>query len=266
MKYKLIACDFDGTLGQAPDYMHQGTVDAIKEYQQKGGKFVVCTGRTFCSIRRILVDYGVDCEVIASQGSIFANSMSGEIYQKAGIPVEIAVKIIESLRQDDGAIYVDYDNMHHTDTSNEITEIYQSLTRIKAHEVDDILQFVKDNNAPVQRVIFICHPSKVKEYESKYKNMFDGVSANSGAKIIVEFAYDEFSKGKGVATFADKYGIPYDQVMVMGDSTNDSSMFGVGFYGVAVGDAVDDLKKLAEEVAPDFNDNPVLAMLKKYCL
>ena len=44
MKYKLVIADFDGTLGNVPDYVHPDTIKAIKEYQSKGGIFAIITG------------------------------------------------------------------------------------------------------------------------------------------------------------------------------------------------------------------------------
>ena len=52
MKYKLFIADYDGTLGGF-EGINSETVDAIKEYEKKGGKFAVCTGRMFKNIRDI---------------------------------------------------------------------------------------------------------------------------------------------------------------------------------------------------------------------
>ena len=57
MKYEMMISDFDGTLGRLSE-INAETVEAIKEFEQKGGKFVICTGRMYCSIERICLKYG----------------------------------------------------------------------------------------------------------------------------------------------------------------------------------------------------------------
>ena len=43
MKFDLFVSDFDGTLGTAPADITPNTVQAVREYIKKGGKFVICT-------------------------------------------------------------------------------------------------------------------------------------------------------------------------------------------------------------------------------
>ena len=51
MKYKLFITDYDGTLGGAPENtIDSQTLSAIDKFEQKGGKFVVCTGRMLTSV------------------------------------------------------------------------------------------------------------------------------------------------------------------------------------------------------------------------
>ena len=59
MKYKLFLSDFDWTLGLAPDFVEQETIKAIKEYQKQGGIFVICTGRSYLSIKAVCEKYGI---------------------------------------------------------------------------------------------------------------------------------------------------------------------------------------------------------------
>ena len=47
MKYKLMISDYDGTLGGAPtNTIDDETLSAIREYQEKGGIFVIYTGNS----------------------------------------------------------------------------------------------------------------------------------------------------------------------------------------------------------------------------
>ena len=59
MKYKLFISDYDGTLGVAPqNEIDAETLEAINKYVDRGGVFIVCSGRETSSITRILKKYG----------------------------------------------------------------------------------------------------------------------------------------------------------------------------------------------------------------
>ena len=70
MKYKLFISDYDGTLGHAPQNdIDEETLSAIKKFIDKGGKFVVCSGRETTSISRILKNSGLKGLVASFQGA-----------------------------------------------------------------------------------------------------------------------------------------------------------------------------------------------------
>ena len=71
MKFDLIISDYDGTLGGVPENtIDEQTVSAINKYIDKGGKFVVCTGRMFSSIQSICKKVGLKGIVVAFQGAM----------------------------------------------------------------------------------------------------------------------------------------------------------------------------------------------------
>ena len=60
MKYKLFISDYDGTLGEAPaNQIDVETLEAIAEFEKKGGVFVVCSGRETASIMPILKKFNI---------------------------------------------------------------------------------------------------------------------------------------------------------------------------------------------------------------
>ena len=53
MKYKMIISDYDGTTAIG-NKVPLDVVNAIKNYQNRGGKFVFCTGRAESSIIKVM--------------------------------------------------------------------------------------------------------------------------------------------------------------------------------------------------------------------
>ena len=69
MKYKAIFCDFDGTLCQLPP-VSKRNIEAVKSYVEKGGKFIITTGRIFQAAYPQILSFGVKMDrAIVSQGA-----------------------------------------------------------------------------------------------------------------------------------------------------------------------------------------------------
>jgi hydroxymethylpyrimidine pyrophosphatase-like HAD family hydrolase len=62
------------------------------------------------------------------------------------------------------------------------------------------------------------------------------------------------------------YNIPLEEILTVGDSTNDIDLVKGPWYGVAVGDGKEALKAVAKEVTVPFEQKPVKVLLEKYCL
>ena len=107
---------------------------------------------------------------------------------------------------------------------------------------------------------------KVEEVSEKIRKKFgDKVIVNSGAPCLIEVINPDCCKGEAVKFLSARYGIPESEIITMGDSTNDLTLIAVG-YGVAVGNAREELKKAAKEITVPFEEDPVAEIIYKYCL
>ena len=72
-------------------------------------------------------------------------------------------------------------------------------------------------------------------------------------------------KGTALKKIADGYGIAMSEVIAMGDSFNDVAMIKAAGLGVAMGNACEPIKKLADITAPTNNADGVAEIINKYC-
>lgn len=73
----------------------------------------------------------------------------------------------------------------------------------------------------------------------------------------------ECFEGNAIKALCKRLQISLEEVIVFGDSLNDKSMFEVAGYSVAMGNASDELKKIADEVTLDNNSNGIPYALKE---
>ncbi len=267
MKYKLFVSDFDGTLGIAPGIIKEETLSAIEEYQKKGGIFVIITGRMYSSIRNICLKYNFKGIVVSYQGAMINDIQTGESLFLGGIDYELASKVAQDFVDEGVQTVVDIDDTMIYNKRSKYTDYYENSVGVKGRLEKDVVGLVLKEKKIVQKVGTIGAPEECEKLVEKYQNKYgDKLVYNSGSRHLVEVVSRACSKKFAVEFLANYYNIPLSQVIAVGDSTNDIELLKGDWHGVAVGDAREELKAIADEITVPFEDNPVKVLLEKYCL
>lgn len=264
MKFDLVISDYDGTLGIG-NKVNPQTVEAINQYVKKGGKFVLCTGRMFKAIEGICKQYGLNGIVASFQGALINDINTGEIIRDGGIDYEFAAQAIVDLKSENAPVVADIDDYMYCEKPSNYTEFHKEFTRVI--QVENLEKFVLEQKKPVYKIISTADAEFISYLTQKYGEKYKGKAlCNNGSDTIMEIVNPEYSKGTAVRFLAKHFGIPLNKVMTIGDSTNDFELMGDEWHGVAVGDAKEQLKKLAKEVTVPYAEQPVKTLLEKYCL
>lgn len=267
MKFDLFVTDFDGTFGVAPDYVDEETVETVKEYVRRGGKFVICTGRMYTSIRAICLKYGLEGIVISYQGAMINDIKTGDSIFLGGIDYPLAAEVAEKLLSEGIQTVVDIDDILYYEHSSEYTDYYEKAVHITGKQVESLTDLVLREKKPVQKVGGICDVETAKRLTEKYNEIYkDKLIINNGSPKLIEVINPDCSKGFAVKFLSEYYGVPFDKIITVGDSTNDIELVKGEWYGVAVGDAREELKAVAKEITVPYKDKPVKVLLEKYCL
>ena len=274
MKYKLFISDFDGTLGHSPENtIDQETLTAIKEYSSKGGTFVICSGRNLDSLTNILSSVNMQNTgvLVGIQGSIMKDLQTGELLFCDGLDKKTAIDFTNRLLADGHSVVLFLGDVMHFEQRDERIAYYVKMHGNISHKgnyVDSLEKEIEKSQYPVTKVLGICEKGLEDFFQAKYNEIYKGknISVNSGGSYLLEGINPKLDKGNAVRFLAKHYNIPLDQVITVGDSTNDIPLVKGEWHGVAVGDAKQALKDVAKEVTVPYKDKPVLHLLKKYCL
>lgn len=265
MKYKLFVSDFDGTLGIAPDVITPQTVQAIKKYIAQGGKFVICTGRMFSSIKLICEKYGLDGIVISYQGATIDDLTQNKRILEGGIEHNLAAQVAKELLQEGMPACVDVEDVMYCETESEYTDFHKEFAPV--FKVESIVDLVLKKAKPVMKVVSTGEPEKIYQLTQKFQERYGSqLVVNNGSDRLIEIIDPRYSKGSSVRFLSKYYDIPFEQIIAVGDSTNDIELVKGEWHGVAVGDAREELKKVAKEITVPFKQDPVKVLLEKYCL
>lgn len=264
---RLIVSDFDGTLINSRNTLTERVRRAVNEYVSGGGVFAVCTGRMLRSILPRVRELGLKGLVAAYQGSVIADIESGKMLRSNCINVSDCVEICAFAEKHNYACNTYSDEVLYSSlpAGNKGLAVYESITGVKALNVAKMSEFVAYNNLACNKITFLVYPEErerlFKLLQNEFSERFD---VTCSAASLVEISPKGDDKGAALKYIADYFGIDLSSSVAIGDNLNDLSMIKIASVGVAVGNAVDELKREADYVSASNNDDAVAEVIEKF--
>lgn len=275
---KVIASDMDGTLLNSRHEICSENINAIKMAEDKGIKFVIVTGREYESVKPIINANELRCQCILMNGAEYRDE-DGNILESININKERFIQIVDILKNDGGSILLFTNDGIYTTTNKEdafnavVKEIQtfevevsyeEALEKAKTHPRFTKLKYIEDINKfsesgiEVRKILtFNDDLDKVVERKKQLSDIGD-LAVSSSFYNNIEITNISAQKGIILGKYADKNGIPRDEIMVLGDSFNDYSMFTEFNLSFAMGNAIPEIKEVAKYIT-DTNDNAGVA-------
>lgn len=271
MKYKAIFCDFDGTLYRDDHTVSSRNLEAIRAYLDRGGKFVISTGRLFQSVRKQLDALGLnEGEVIVCQGAGVYDASTGRRLWAETIRRDYALecaRFIDSSSDVVGMMYID--DECYAVQKNEFSDRFVQICGIDYRATGCKLeQFLIDRpSLNVTKLLAMVVPSAAMEFCRRGERLLGGkMDFARSQEFLVEMMQVGVNKGKACEYLCRRYGIEADESIALGDSENDLPMIRFAGLGVAMGNAFDNVKEDADYVAPSNDDDGVAHVIEKFCL
>ncbi|MCL2573901.1 MAG: Cof-type HAD-IIB family hydrolase [Defluviitaleaceae bacterium] len=271
--YKLIACDVDGTLMNLDFKVNSDDRNAIMKAQEKGVIVTLCSGRSYRSLKGFAAELG-----IPPKGSYLVGFNGGTIYDYENLDVvkqevldkDAGLKAVEIFKsRGRGVEIVVYINgeciLHETDAEYAIK--YQKTSQCDWQNTDDIVETAKNLEAMI-KIIFIGENSDLKELEAELDGQLgETTDTIFTADYMLEVSPAVCTKANGVKWLCQKYGIDMSEVICIGDNHNDISMLSEAGLGVAVANAVDAARAIADYVTiNDCTNGAVAEVIDKFIL
>lgn len=265
MKYKLIVSDFDGTifshkLMEVPESVR----NAITEYVEKGGKFVLCTGRMYTAIKKYATSLGLNGELLCLQGSVCCDLETDEELFVFDIPFETTLKIAKFVEAR-GWIYHFYHDLRlFTKSENKFTDIYENMVNVKAvYTRSEVSEVIEENEYTAHKFIVMTEPEEAKEKIEILRAAFPNIDVSQSNPLFIELVDKSSGKGNAVLRLAKMLNVDIDDVVVMGDETNDLTMLEVAGLALAPENAVDAVKEVADVIYPSVHEGGASVMIRK---
>lgn len=264
MKYRLIVSDFDGTVLRSDRTASERTINAIKAYREAGGTFVISTGRMFKSIvnhAHVLGLDGINIPVSAMDGGVIKESVTGKTIASFAIPYEQAAQFgLECERM--GCYYQVYtEDTLFVAEENDFNRGYCEISKIGMTAVGRLSDYIIKNKLPCVKVLI--SDKNVESYLNYFKDRYADMQFFLSHISFLDGASIKAGKGNALGILADYLGVDMSETIALGDSMNDISMVKEAALGVAMANADDRLKKVADLIAPSNDDDGVAYVIER---
>ncbi len=268
MKYKLISVDIDDTLLNRNKEITPKTKEVLIEAQKKGFKVVIASGRLPYGVK----PYAQQLKVLENggyymgfNGGAIFNS-KGEIIEKTYLDRKYIKPVYEVFKHYNVTTMVHKGDVIYADKKvNKYTKIESEVIGLPLNLVDDIAEFV---DFDVHKLLVAGENRVLTEIEkSLIKKFGKDIDIYLSAPWFLEVMPKGISKGLGLKALCRHIGIDMSEVIACGDSFNDISMVKMAGLGVAMANAEESLKAVADYVTENDCDNDGIAeVIEKFIL
>lgn len=262
MKYKLIATDCDGTLINGRHELTPRTLSAIKKCLDSGIIFVLATGRPTYGVQWFADLFDENLPLVTYNGAAVTMSKTKETILGQIIPPELSMEAINLGRERGAGVVTYVDNRLYIAEHNKFTIEYANFFNITPNVPEDIGEVVKNGTT---KVLWTDTPESIGRYYFDMERHFMGrLNCHTSASSLLEFVGAETSKGLALKKIGDLYGIQPDEMIAIGDGFNDVSMIEYAGLGVAMANAPDGVKKIADRVTLTNDEDGAAAIIEEF--
>ena len=271
MSKYLALCDLDDTLLTWEKKITDETKSFLKEWKEKGNIFAICTGRPYTGAMHFQEELNLNMPMVTDNGCAIYNLDGKNKFFE--IPLEVFKSFLSETKGMDAYMY--------TITGYNVAYSH-NLSFVPSwiiHNEDNTLKIVEgEPSETLEHPPLICNYwVKVEEFErflgviEKYKDEIFyrnwGRYFQEGLDLdiySIEIHSKRASKGLALRYLKEYYHIDSDKTLAFGDQLNDISMIEEAHYGVAMINAVGELKSVTKyETDYDFNNNGVIEFIRK---
>ncbi|OAJ73649.1 haloacid dehalogenase [Brevibacillus sp. SKDU10] len=265
--YRMIVLDLDDTLLQDDHTISTRTKIALMKAQEAGVKVVLASGRPTYAMTHIaeeleLAKYG--SFILSFNGAKIINWKTKEELFSSTLPVETVHELYDiSKNEQVGILSYDGDDI----VAETVTAYTQKESEITGMNMKEVESFKQAITRPVVKVLMVDDPAKLAIVERKLQKQLEGqLSVMRSKPFFLEFTEAGVDKGTSLHQLIHKLGIEQAEVIAIGDSYNDLAMINFAGLGVAMGNAPDDIKEIADYVTDTNMNHGVAKVVETFIL
>ena len=258
---KLVATDIDGTILIPEGEFRRPVVDCIKKLSNAGIKVVLVTGRMNSAAKLIAKDVGLHTPVISYQGGLIMQD-DKILYEKC-LSESQCERILDWAKQE--KIHI---NLYNEDCLYSEKDCYEVQRYCKnLHTVFKVKEFDKIKKTRINKLLAIDYenPQRINKYEKELQRVFPDINIVKSTPYFLEFSNLEATKAHAVSFLQNYWNIKKEETLSIGDQNNDITLLKAGGIKIAMGNATEELKSIADEITDNVYNDGFVKAIDKHC-
>lgn len=268
MSYKLVAIDLDGTLLNKQDLVSEYNQKVLQNLKEKGIMVAIITGRRFISMMDVVKDLNIGLPYICFNGGMIVNYNDHKIIHKEALDLTVSKNVINEMKEINipvfiykaevagpATYYINGGDHPRVKRYIEYETKRNQIAQIK--DIDTDLDFspicIKSfgYSSTIEKVEYLKD-----KYNTKDLTWLQTIGVNKETHYL-ELYPSKANKVNGLKWLSEKYKVKKDDIIAIGDNLNDLEMLEWAGLGIAMGNAHETTKSVADVVAGDSDDDGV---------
>lgn len=266
---KLIITDLDGTALENWETLHPKTKEALMAAKEAGHIVVIATGRPARASLHFYEELGLDTPIINFNGAYIHHPKDDSFEDiVAQIPTEVIITLFDSeLKNYIVNAFCEYkDHLYVLNQGDTVRDWFhiETCTSVKFGPFKETLDehpngFLLEAKPGYEQ--------KVMEFlRTNYSDLVTCRNWDGDNKNIIEVFKNDTNKGTAIEKLATYFNIEQKDIIAFGDGDNDIEMLTYAGTGVAMENAIDQLKEVANHVTKTNKESGVAHYIHEYIL
>jgi len=272
LRYRLLALDIDGTLVNTRDELSPPAREALVRARKAGIHVVLATGRRYSRVLHLVEPLGIEVPLVTASGALVKDPRDHRTLYRAEFDRAVLCQSMAIIEEHG------YDPVVCADTYSEGFDFYQPLAEVKSVELTEYFEL----NPGEGRVwpdlathpppgVFVGFTMGTRDQMLQLER---GLHARLPGKLstnvlrsprylgfMCEFAPAGVTKWSAIRRLANGWSVADEAICAVGDDVNDVPMIRAAGLGVAMGNAVPQVKEAADRIAPSQADDGLVAVV-----
>lgn len=273
---RVIAMDMDGTLLNSRKEISPRTREALIRAQKEGIILILASGRPTTGLMRFAKELEMDKHhglLVSYNGSQVVDCGTGEVLFNQALSVKEGKAVLEHMKKFDRVrpmidkgkyMYVNnvYDQfIMFNGRAFNVMEYESRGGNFNLCEERDLAAFV---DFPLNKILTTADPEYLQAHYKEMMEPFkDTLSCMFTGPFYFEFTAKGIDKAKALRAVLEPMGYKREDMIAFGDGQNDASMLNYAGYGVAMANAVEELKAQADEVTASLDEDGIALTVER---
>lgn len=257
---KLIATDIDGTILKYNFEFNQEVKDCITKLTNDDVKVVLVTGRMHSATDYIAEELGLNTPIVSYQGGLIKHN--GETLYEKHLDPNVAKEIIHWAKKNDVHLNLYMDDELYVEKDDAVVRRYtgersagfivKSFSELKLEKINKMLAIdFEDEN-------------KVTMWKEYLANKYADLHIVKSTPYFCEICHEEATKACAVNFLKEYWTLERTEIMTIGDQNNDIELLSAGGIKVAMGNATEELKAVADYITDTVNHNGFVTAVERF--